>query len=128
MEGRWKKPGTSAGGASPISPEDFLSSRPRWADICEEEEQAEKNARAATASNASGETENTVDHVEAEAANAKASEERVLRNRVGSDLYRHGQQVCIECTAQSAIFGSTVDHFELSVEGGALGFRGLRGL
>ena len=29
---------------------------------------------------------------------------------------------------QSAIFGSTVDHFEPSVEGGALGFRGLRGL
>ena len=128
VEGRWKKPGTSAGGASPISPEDILSSRPRWADICEEEEQAEKNARAATASNASGEGENTVDHVEAEEANAKASEERVLRNRVGSDLYRHGQQVCIECSVQSANFGSTVDHFELSVEGGALGFRGLRGL
>ena len=28
---------------------------------------------------------------------------------------------------QSAIFGSTVDRFEPSVEGGALGFRGLRG-
>ena len=34
-------------------------------------------------------------------------------------------EICLDNNTQSAIFRSTVDHFEPSVEGGALGFRGL---
>ena len=37
-------------------------------------------------------------------------------------------EICTGNNEQSAIFRSTVDRFEPSVEGGALGFRGLRGL
>ena len=88
LEGRWEKLSVNAGGASPTSQTAIPTPRPRWADICEEEEQKERNARAAAAADASGESENTVDHVEAEAANAKASEARELRGKVCRNLFR----------------------------------------
>ena len=70
--------------------------------------------------------ENTVDHVEAEAANAKASEVRELRGI--RSVLQGLTEICTGNDEQSAIFRSTVDRLEPSVEGGALGFRGLRGL
>ena len=76
IEGKWKKPNASAGGATKKLQAATSTSRPRWADICEEEEEKEKNARIAAAMDASGETENTVDNIEAEAAGeVKASKD-----------------------------------------------------
>ena len=92
--GRWEKHNANAGGASPTSQTAILTPRPRWADICEEEEQKERNARAAAAADASGESENTVDHVEAEAADAKASEARELRGKVDRNLFRQQYAEC----------------------------------
>ena len=69
--------------------------------------------------------ENTVDYVEAKAANTKASEARELRGI--RSVLQSLTEICTGNNEQSAIFRSTVDRFEPSVEGGALGFRGLRG-
>lgn len=58
----------SAGGASPLVQVAILTPRPRWADLCEEKEDENKNAESS-----SGKSENTVDYIEAE----RASELRV---------------------------------------------------
>ena len=94
-EGKWEKPNASGGEASPPLQAAISTPRPRWADICEEEEdEKERNARAAAAADASGESENTVDHIEAEAANeVRASEGRRGRDKFGSSLDRASQRI-----------------------------------
>ena len=64
--------------------------------------------------------------MKAKAANTKASEARELH--VILSVLQSLTEICTGNNEQSAIFRSTVDRFEPSVEGGALGFRGLRGL
>ena len=79
LEGRWEKPSVSAGGAIPTSQAATPTPRPRWADICEEEDEKERSARAAAAAGASGKSESAVDYVGAKAADTKAGEARELR-------------------------------------------------
>ena len=101
LEGKLEKPNASAGGASPPLQAAISTPRPRWADICEEEEEKERNARAAAAVDASGESENTVDHIEAEAANeVRASEGRRGRDKFGSSLYRASQSISTRAPSQ----------------------------
>jgi hypothetical protein len=83
-------------------------------------------AKAAAAASASGKSGKTVDYVKVKAANTQASEARELR--VIRSVLQSLAEICTDNDEQSAIFRSTVDRFEPSVEGGALGFRGLRGL
>ena len=75
--------------------------RPRWPDICEEEEEKERNARTAAAVDASGESENTVDHIEAEAANeVRASNGRKGRDKLASNLYRASNRISARASNQ----------------------------
>ena len=93
IEGKWKKPNTSAGGATQKLQATTSTSRPRWADICEEEEEKEKNA--------SGESDYTVDNIEAEAAGeVKASNGRKGRDKFGSNLYRDCQHISAGAPSQ----------------------------
>ena len=62
-EGKWGGHRADAGGASPSPPMAVPNPRPRWADLCEEEEQADRRAKGS-----SGDSENTVDYVVAETA------------------------------------------------------------
>ena len=105
IEGKWERPRTSAGGASPSVQVAILTPRPRWADLCEEEEEENKNAKVTAkdvghsqrgsrdAESSSGKSENTVDCVEAEAANElRASEGCRERDKYGSISYRASQR------------------------------------
>ena len=120
LEGRWEKPSTNAGGASPKSQTAVPTPRPRWADICEEEEQREKNEKASEMRELRGTRSVLQGLTEFCSGNYEKSAGRTRLDELDQ----------LQCfyDEQSAIFGSTVDRFEPSVEGGALGFRGLRGL
>ena len=66
-----------AGGATQKLQAETSTSKPRWADICEEEEEKEAIERATSAIYASGKSESTVDNIEAEeACEVKASDAR----------------------------------------------------
>ena len=142
LEGRWQKPSTNAGGASPKSQTAVPTPRPRWADICEEEEQREKNEKASEMrelrgirSVLQGLTEFCSGNYEESAGRTRLDEldqhlPECFYDEQSAGRTRLDELDQPQCfyDEQSAIFGSTVDRFEPSVEGGALGFRGLRGL
>ena len=93
-------------GSEPSVQVAILTPRPRWADLCEEEVEENKNAKVAAkdvghslrgstnAESSSGKSENTVDCVEAEAANElRASAGCRMREKYCSISYRAGHRV-----------------------------------
>ena len=86
---KMEKPSSSAGRAIHKLQAESPMLRPRWADVCEEEEEKERVARTAAAINGSGESEIIVDNVEAEVVGkTKASDGSEGRDRAGNNLYR----------------------------------------
>ena len=132
VEGKWMRPRASAGGVSPTEQVASPTPRPRWADLCEEEENERKRMK-----DSSGKSDNTVDSIEAETASELRVKFGALARSVtpcGCDVYRASQKISVSALSQ-ILFDperrltcevppswSTVDQFELSVEGGALGF------
>ena len=101
METRLKKPSSSAGGAIHKLQAESPMLRPRWADVCEEEEEKERIARTAAAINGSGESEIVVDNVEAEVVGkTKASDGSEGRDRAGNNLYRVRQHDFVRAPSQ----------------------------
>ena len=97
-EGKWGGHRADAGGASPSPPMAVPNPRPRWADLCEEEEQENRRAKGS-----SGDSENTVDYVVAETA----SKFRInFRNSTrgdpprGSHMYRDCQHTFANALSQ----------------------------
>ena len=132
VEGKWMRPRASAGGVSPTEQVASPTPRPRWADLCEEEENERKGME-----NSSGKSDNTVDSIEAETASELRVKFGALARSVtpcGCDVYRASQKISVSALSQILFDSerrltcevppswSTVDQFELSVEGGALGF------
>ena len=77
------------------------TSKPRWADICEEEEEKEAIERATSAIYASGKSESAVDNIEAEAVGkVKASDGRGESDRFGSNAYRACQHDFVRAPSQ----------------------------
>ena len=112
----------SAGGAIPTSQAATPTPRPRWADICEEEDKKERSARAAVAADAGGKGESAVDYVEAKAADTKAGEARELRG-----VYPVSQSFTETCTGyneQSANFQVDSRSFRAACRRGSSRFSG----
>ena len=77
VETKWRSTDSIAGGATRKLQAETSTSRPRWADICEEEEEKEAMERATSAIFASGRSDSTADSIEAEeACEEKASDAR----------------------------------------------------
>ena len=98
------------------------TSKPRWADICEEEDEKERIARAAVAADAGGKSENAVDYVEAKAADTKAGEAHELRGVY--PVFQSCTEICTGYNEQSAKFRVDSRSFRAACRRGSSRFSG----